>query len=288
MSEPKFIATCWTSAGNVAPLQVPEVSPHSAFERIDAIAATGWSGFGFAAGDLRVIEETIGFDAVYERAQQQGLEHIEVELATNWWLDDSEWRDTWDLLIRAATKMHAKMIKIGTAFGDPVDDFSHMVAPFRRLAQEAEQIGAKVALEPLPFALIGSMPQGADLVREVNHPGAGLLVDYWHIFRANTTLEEMEQRVPVEYIFGIELNDALDEIVGTLFEDTRDNRKLLGEGDQDVIGFIKTIQRMGYKGDWGVEILSAEQRSKPLLEGLQDAIDSAKKAFELASNSNDN
>ena len=133
-----------------------------------------------------------------------------------------------------------------------------------------------------------SMPQGADLVREVNHPGAGLLVDYWHIFRANTTLEEMERRVPVEYIFGIELNDALDEIVGTLFEDTRDNRKLLGEGDQDVIGFIKTIQRMGYKGDWGVEILSAEQRSKPLLEGLQDAIDSAKRAFELASNSNDN
>jgi sugar phosphate isomerase/epimerase len=156
------------------------------------------------------------------------------------------------------------------------------------LAQEAEQIGARVALEPLPFALIGSMPQGADLVREVNHPGAGLLVDYWHIFRANTTLEEMERRVPVEYIFGIELNDALDEIVGTLFEDTRDNRKLLGEGDQDVIGFIKTIQRMGYKGDWGVEILSAEQRSKPLLEGLQDAIDSAKRAFELASNSNDN
>ncbi len=287
MSEPNFIATCWTSAGNVAPLQVPEVSPHSAFERIDAIAATGWSGFGFAAGDLRIVEESIGFKAVYERSQQQGLNHIEVELATNWWLDDSEWRDTWDLLIRAATHLNAKLIKIGTAFGEPVADFSHMVAPFRRLAQEAEQIGAKVALEPLPFALIGSMPQGADLVSEVDHPAAGLLVDYWHIFRANTTLEEMEQRVPVEHIFGIELNDALDEIVGTLFEDTRDNRKLLGEGDQDVIGFIKTIKRMGYQGDWGVEILSAEHRAKPLLNGLQDAINSARKAFELASNSND-
>lgn len=283
MSSPKFIATCWTSAGNVAPLDASEVSPHSAFERLEAIAATGWSGFGFAHDDLRRIEETVGFKAVYDRAQELGLHHIEVELATNWWLpEDSGWRETWDLLIRAATQMNAKMIKIGTAFGEPVEDFSHMVGPFRRLAEEAAEIGTKVALEPLPFSLIGSMPQGADLVTAVNHPAAGLLVDYWHIFRANTSLQELEQRVPVEQIFGIELNDALDEIVGTLFEDTRDNRKLLGEGDQDVVGFITTIQRMGYTGDWGVEILSAEQRAKPLLQGLQDAIDSAKRVFELA------
>lgn len=284
MTSPKFIATCWTSSGTAAPLQGDELSPHSAFERIEAIAATGWSGFGFAAPDLRVIEETVGFKAVYEKAQQLGLHHIEVELATNWWMpDDSGWRETWDLLIRAATQMNAKMIKIGTAFGDPVDDFSHMVAPFRRLAQEAAEIGAVVALEPLPFALIGSMPQGADLCEAVDHPGAGLLVDYWHVFRANTTLEELETRVPVEKIFGIELDDANDEIIGTLFEDTRDNRTLLGEGTQDVVGFIKTIQRMGYTGDWGVEMLSNEHRAKPLRQGLQDAIDSAKHVFELAS-----
>ncbi|WP_296631191.1 sugar phosphate isomerase/epimerase family protein [Rhodoluna sp.] len=284
MSSPKFIATCWTSSGNAAPLEASEVSPHSAFERLDAIAATGWSGFGFAAPDLLEIEKTVGFEAVYERAQELGLHHIEVELATNWWLpEESGWHETWQLLMRAATQMHAKMIKIGSAFGDPVDDFSHMVKPFRRLAEEAAGIGAVVALEPLPFALIGSMPQGADLCAEVNHPGAGLLVDYWHVFRANTSLEELEKRVPVEKIFGIELDDAVNEIVGTLFEDTRDNRTLLGEGDQDVVGFIKTIQRMGYTGDWGVEMLSKEHRAKPLRQGLQDAIDSAKKVFELAS-----
>ena len=113
-----------------------------------------------------------------------------------------------DTLMKAATQMHAKMIKIGSAFGDPVDDFSHMVKPFRRLAEEAAEINAVVAIEPLPFALIGSMPQGADLCAAVDHPGAGLLVDYWHVFRANTSLEELEKRVPVEKIFGIELKIA--------------------------------------------------------------------------------
>lgn len=283
MTSPKFIATCWTSAGNVAPLQASEASPHSAFERLEAIAATGWSGFGFAGDDLRVIESTVGFEAIHQRAQELGLHHVEVELATNWWLpDDSEWLDTWHMLLRAAEKMKAKFIKIGTSFGAPVADFSHMVAPMRSLAEAAEAIGTKIALEPLPFSLIGSMPQGADLVTQVNHPAAGLCVDYWHVFRANTSLEELAKRVPVEQIFSIEINDAHNEIVGTLFEDTRDNRTLLCEGDQDVVGFIKTIQSMGYTGDWGVEILSKEHRAKPLEQGLQDAINSAKYAFELA------
>lgn len=284
MGTPKFIASCWTSGGNVGPGFDSEVSPIDPIDRIEAIAATGWTGFGLPAADLKVVEETIGFKSLYERAQELGLNHIEVEFATDWWLDDSQWRETWELLIRAATTLNAKMIKVGSAFGEPVTDFTPFIAPYRRLAQEAEAIDSKVALEPIPFCLLGTVSQGADLMAAVDHPAAGLVVDYWHIFRGNTSLEELERRVPIEYVFGIELTDARNEIVGTLFEDTRDNRKLLGEGDQDVIGFIKTIQRMGYQGDWGVEILSAEQRSKPILEGLQDAIESARKAFELASN----
>jgi sugar phosphate isomerase/epimerase len=281
---PDLIASCWTSAGNVAPLFDSELSPHTAIERVTAAAGAGFKGYGLAADDLRAVDDTLGFGALKDLSRELGMKHVEVEYATGWWHDESKWRDTWDLLIRAATGLDAKVIKIGTEFGEPLSDFSHLVDPFRRLAQEATDIGARVALEPLPFSLIGSMPQGADLVAEINHPAAGLVVDYWHIFRAKTSLEDLEKRVPIEFIFGIELNDALDEIVGTLFEDTRDNRKLIGEGNQDVVGFIKTIQKMGYQGAWGVEILSKEHRAKPIEVGLQDAIDSARRAFALAAN----
>ena len=64
MSTPALVATCWTSAGNVAPLDDPEVSPFSAIERVRAVASTGWAGIGFAQGDLQVIRETIGFPAL--------------------------------------------------------------------------------------------------------------------------------------------------------------------------------------------------------------------------------
>ena len=81
-------------------------------------------------------------------------------------------------------------------------------------------------------------------------------------------------------MFGIELCDARSEVVGTLFEDTRDRRTLVGQGDQDVIGFIRAIREIGYTGPWGVEILSSEHRRLPLMEALKAAHDTTLQAFE--------
>ncbi|MEN9752411.1 MAG: hypothetical protein RL670_102 [Actinomycetota bacterium] len=280
---PSLIATCWTSAGNVAPLDESEVSPFDPIERIEAIGAAGWKGFGLGQDDLRHIEQTIGFERIYQRAQELGLNHIEVELGSGWWLPKTEpWHETWQLLLRAARGLKADFIKVGTTFGDMVDDVTPFVAPMRAIAEEAAAAGTRIALEPLPFALIATVPQGAELVAAVDHPAAGLCVDFWHIFRANTTLQELAAKVPIEKIFSVELSDAYNEIHGTLFEDTRDNRTLLGEGDQDVVGFINTLVAMGFQGLWGVEILSKAQRSKPLNEALQSAFNTSVKCFELA------
>jgi hypothetical protein len=64
MSIPALVATCWTSAGNVAPLDDPEISPFSAVDRIHAVASTGWAGIGFGQDDLRVIRDRVGFPAI--------------------------------------------------------------------------------------------------------------------------------------------------------------------------------------------------------------------------------
>ncbi|MEN9752674.1 MAG: hypothetical protein RL670_365 [Actinomycetota bacterium] len=283
--QPKLIATCWTSAGDVAPLAPSEVSPFNPLERVRAIAETGWVGFGLGQDDLRNIEQTVGFDAIYDLATELGLNHIEVELATNWWLPESSgWRDTWDLLLRASTALKANFIKIGSAFGDPADDLEPFVEPLRRLAQEAQDAGTRVALEPLPFAIISSMPMGAELISKAGHSAAGLCVDYWHIFRAGTTLQEMQEKVPVEQIFSVELSDAYNKITGTLFEDTRDNRTLLGQGEQDVTGFIRTLLDMGYAGAWGVEILSSEHRKRELHTALEVAFETAVSCFDKVTN----
>jgi sugar phosphate isomerase/epimerase len=282
MTTPALVATCWTSAGNVAPLDDPEVSPFSAIDRVRAVASTGWAGIGLAQGDLQVIRETVGFSALRAEIEVAGLQHVEVELASGWWRDDLAWRGVWELLLEAAQELRASFIKIGTEFGSPVNDITPFVEPLRRIADEAAAVGTRVAIEPLPFALIGSIPQGAELIRAAGHPSAGLLVDFWHVFRADTTLPELVECLDPDIVFGVELSDAQLQPIGTLFEDTRDRRTLIGHGAQDVVGFVRAMREVGFDGPWGVEILSIEHRQRPLVEALTVAHDSVLEVFEQA------
>ncbi len=272
---PRLVATCWTTAGTARPLDVPELASHTPFERIDAVADGGWAGLGFAHDDLDLMNRTTGFAAVARHARDRGLDHVEVELVTEWWLDPSQWRPRWNLLLDAAEAFGSPVVKAGSAFGAPWSDLSSLVEPLRRLAVEAADRGTRVALEPLPFAVVGSVPAAADLVRRVDHSAAGLTVDLWHVVRAGTTLDELATCLDADRVFQVELDDADAQPVGDLFEDTRDRRRYCGEGDLDVEGFVRVLRDLGVDVPWGVEVLSEEHRRAGLEEGLRRARDTA-------------
>jgi sugar phosphate isomerase/epimerase len=76
-------------------------------------------------------------------------------------------------------------------------------------------------------------------------------------------------------VVQVELDDADPEVVGTLFEDTRDHRRYPGEGSFDLTGFVEVVRGTGFTGPWGVEILSDAHRALPLDVGLARARDAA-------------
>lgn len=274
----ELVATCWTSAGDVAPLSPNEASPVDVFERIGAVAATGWSGMGLAQDDLRQIADGPGFPAVRRALTQAGLRHIDVELLTDWW-ETGEARRTSDrvraLLFGAADGLGAQHLKIGTAFGDALGSTGSLVAPLRELADEAADHGLRLMLEPMPFSMIASIPTGADLVRAVDRENCGLVVDAWHVFRAGTSLRDLAACLSLDILFGVELNDADADPVGSLFEDTRDRRRLCGQGAFDLVGLIQMLAATGWAGPWGVEILSDEHRAKDVTVALAEARETA-------------
>jgi sugar phosphate isomerase/epimerase len=149
-----------------------------------------------------------------------------------------------------------------------------LVAPLRELAEQAAAHGTRVAIETMPFAAISTVPMGAEIIAAAGHPGAGLLVDAWHVFRAGTTLAELRAALHPDMIFGVELDDAAPEVVGTLFEDTVDNRLLCGDGSFDLAGLVATLRDLGFDGPWGVEILSTSFRAMPVGEALKLAAES--------------
>lgn len=277
-----LIATAWTSAGDTSPMLSPATSPVPIDERLKAIAEAGFAGFGLVADDLLAVRDSIGFAALGDMAADRGLSHIEIELIERWWTPRGQPGHTYhvrDLLFEAAAVLQPAFIKIGSENGSRSSDLASLAAPLRELADDASRLGTRIAIETMPFSRIATVPMGAELVGAVGHPDVGLLVDAWHVFRAGTSLAEIETALSDGIIFGVELDDAMPEVVGTLFEDTVERRVLCGEGSFDLTGLVNMLRGKGFDGPWGVEILSESFRRLPVAEALQLAANTARQVI---------
>jgi sugar phosphate isomerase/epimerase len=278
MTQPQLVATAWSSAGDVSPMQTPATSPVPISERITAIADAGFCGFGLIADDLIAIRKDVGFEALRDMISEAGLVHTEIELLERWWIPRGEPGHTYDvreLLFEAADVLKPVHIKIGSENGPAASNPVALAAPLHELAEQAAAHGTRVAIETMPFSAITTVPMGAEIVTAAAHPAAGLLVDAWHVFRAGTSLEQLRTALRPEMIFGVELDDAASEVIGTLFEDTVDRRFFCGEGAFDLTGLVQVMRDLGFDGPWGVEILSTSYRKLPVDEALKRAADSA-------------
>lgn len=275
----RLIATAWTSAGNISPVDVPAVSPVPIVERVRAVADAGYVGLGLVADDLAALRESIGFAGLRDLVADAGLTHVEIELIERWWIPRARPGHSHavrDLLFEAADVLAPAFIKIGSEQGPRTPHPESLIAPLRVLADEAAAHGTRLAIETMPFSIIETVPMGADIVRAAGHPNVGLLVDAWHVFRAGTSLDELSTALTPGMVFGVELDDAADAVVGSLFEDTVDNRLLCGEGTFDLAGLVAVLRDLGFDGPWGVEILSRKFRALPVPEALKLAAESAR------------
>jgi sugar phosphate isomerase/epimerase len=115
----------------------------------------------------------------------------------------------------------------------------------------------------MPFANIHTLDDTIRLVVEAGRRNGGVILDLWHVVRMNIPYPELG-RIPKQYLMGVELNDGGLVVKGDLHQATVDNRKLCGDGEFDVKGFIRCLRDLGYRGPWGIEVLNKEIREWPL------------------------
>lgn len=292
---PPLIASCWTSGGNTAPLWEPDTSPIDIRTRFDVVARTGWQGLGIWHNDLLALQEDIGLEELARIVAGSGLQYIELEFLGDWWTT-GEQRANADrikrLLFEAAPILGVRHVKAGCGLdpdrlsvndiADPGPDKNLLAEEFDRLATEAAAAGVKVALEPSPFSYLPTLASAVDLVTTVGNPNGGLMIDNYHLYRGGTDYADIVAITPPEYVFGIEIDDGRKELVGTLWDDTINNRMFPGEGDFDTAGFINAVAPLNFTGPWGVEIISEQLRAMPLETGLQQVRAAVTRSFQAA------
>ncbi|KXF52850.1 xylose isomerase [Rhodococcus sp. SC4] len=283
---PELLAACWTSAGDVMPARGSDRSPVPIRERIEAVAQTGYTGFGLTRPDLVAARETVGLGEVAKMLADNGIHHVQLEWITNWWttgearaVSDQVRRD----LFEAAPILGVDNIKVGADDdGAPVTR-DVLCEQFDALASDGAAAGVKIAFENTPFSHhVKTTEQAAQFVKDVANPNGGLILDIWHAFRGGTDYDTLPQLVPVQFVFGVELDDGWSTVRGTDLEDTFDNRVPCGEGEFNVPKFINAVRRIGFDGAWGVEHMSQEFRQLPITDALTRARDGVLHCFEIA------
>ncbi|TBU74656.1 sugar phosphate isomerase/epimerase [Pseudomonas daroniae] len=278
----ELLAAYWTIAGDTYPGAATEFSPHSLQARAEAASKAGWRGMGLVHADILHTVERHGISTVRNIFKDNGIKHLEVEFLIDWHLS-GERRTASDRicmeLLEAAGELNARNIKVaGGLFDEDAPDIEAMREHFAVLCDKAKPFGVNVVVEFLPFSSINTIDRALALTKDVR-PNGGILIDTWHVARGGMSNDEI-QKIPTDLIKSIELNDAAKEVNGTLFNDSTHYRKLCGEGDLDVTGFIQNVVDAGYQGPWGVEVISAELRKLPLEVAAKRAFDTTIAQFE--------
>lgn len=284
-SAPELLASCWTSAGDVMPARTGDRSPLDIERRVRAVGAAGYTGFGINHADLVAARDQIGLNGLAELFAEHGIVHVGLELIDYWWTS-GERRTQSDRvredLLTAAMVLRADHVKAGVGVSGDTYDPDVLRDEFAALAADAASAGSRIALEACAFSMMPTLHPAVDLVTDVAHPNGGLLLDIWHIYRSGMDYRTMADIVPPEHLFAVELDDGAAEQIGSGLEDTFDRRMLCGDGQFDVGSFIAAVRGLGYRGPWGVEMMSHHHRALDVEDAVSQAFDAALRCLSAA------
>jgi len=281
---PTILATCWTTAGDAAPLEGRRLSPLSLAERIKVAALAGFTGFGVSHTDLRAYLMSGRLADLRSIFDEYGITEIELEFLNDWWSDGetrAESDETLAFLRDAAEGLGARDVKVGA--DEQCLDFhlDRWAERFTKVCDVFAAVGTAVALEFTAFSNIPTVDRAAELVTTAGHPSGGLMLDIWHLERGGWSPSGLAS-VPLQYIVGVELDDGRAPANAEPYLDTINNRLLPGEGDFALELFIRTLVTIGFKGPWGVEIFSESHRKHDIAESLPKVFRATTETLALA------
>jgi sugar phosphate isomerase/epimerase len=280
----EVLGSYWTTAGPVEVHNGREWSLFGWAQRCAEAARTGMAGIGIWHADLEHLLRQRSLAEIRRVFSDHGLRALELEFLDGWFLDEgSPRRKAADqrraLVFEAAAELGARHIKIGNIPGDRcerarlVDAFGHLCAGAARRHE------APLLYELMPFdPNANSLESAVELLAEVNAPNSGLVIDFWHLGKLGINPDRL-RTVPPHLLSYVELSDGLVADMSDRVAETTRFRKLPGEGEFDVTGYVAVLRELGYAGPWGVEVLSDELRRLPMPEIFDRAVDTARRSL---------
>ncbi|WP_034997824.1 bifunctional sugar phosphate isomerase/epimerase/4-hydroxyphenylpyruvate dioxygenase family protein [Beijerinckia mobilis] len=134
------------------------------------------------------------------------------------------------------------------------------VEDLRELGERAAKRGLRIGFEALAWGrFINDYRDAWEIVRRVDHPGVGLVLDSFHVLSRGLELDSISA-IPKEKLFLVQLADA-PRLNLDLLSWSRHFRNMPGQGDLPLLPFIQAVQSTGYAGVLSLEIFNDQFRA---------------------------
>jgi sugar phosphate isomerase/epimerase len=284
MGDVELVGLYWTLSGPVEVHVGREWSTFDWRDRCEEAAKVGFRGVGIWHADLEHVLERRSLREMKDVFDAAGLEHLELEFLMDWFLDPGDERRAASdahrrLLFDAAAALGAHHIKVGNIPGAecPLEQVTERFAEL--CADAADHHAAKIVYEVMPFDVnVHSLDAALEVVEGAGAANGGIAIDTWHMAKLGIAPDDLK-RIPPEHLSWVELSDGRREDMDDLVDETVNHRRLPGEGEFDVPTYVEACREHGYRGPWGVEVLSEELRNLPMEEIFRRAYETTSAQF---------
>jgi sugar phosphate isomerase/epimerase len=149
-----------------------------------------------------------------------------------------------------------------------VGDHEALARDLSKLAMLAVPLRIRIAYEALSWGrYVNEFTQAWEIVAAADRANLGIALDSYHIFASGTDLAALAEIDPAK-IFLTQLSDFMWEKAATPAErreTARHYRVFPGEGvhSSEVAGFVRTLDEMGYRGDYSFEVFNDDYKQLP-------------------------
>jgi sugar phosphate isomerase/epimerase len=240
-------------------------------QRVAAAAEAGYVGIGLWYGDYLRMRADGRTDAELRAIlDHHGLRVTEYEALRGWASSGDE--------LATSREHETTLYRMADALG-PGGSFQVLgphPGPVERAAEalaavcdRAARHGLRATIEYLPE--MTNIPDAASawrLAQLADRPNAGLCVDSWHHFRGANDLA-MLAAVPASRIFTVQINDGpAARVHADYYRDCTETRLPPGEGSFDLASFVRTLDGMGVRIPFSVEVLSTDLLARETPAGI--------------------
>jgi len=243
-------------------------------EKLEAIAAAGFDGVEIFENDL------LYYDGSPRNVRQMCADlGIAITLFQPFRDFEGCRRDRLQRNVDRAERKFDLMQELGTDLvlvcsntaSDSLGDERILLDDLALLAERAGARDLRIGYEALAWGRhVNTWQQVWDLVRQVDHPALGVLLDSFHTLSLKGDPTAIAQ-IPGDKIFFVQMADA-PVLAMDVLEWSRHFRCFPGQGEFDLPGFLAPILKSGYTGPLSLEIFNDGFRAAPPRANAADGL----------------